>query len=188
MLESNAIRTDVSTEFTMDIAVIVQRLLFVFERTGSMRSRLFNAIRGGENTAYYSDWRFYVQQLTGSYPIVTGYGLHAYGTKAQILAQVNAFRNWMVSTNQGDLQMWLTEFGGCYAANRTQISANDLQSLINQFEDWDWLTRYAWYPTRWNKPGDPPPSPPVCTTLFIGDTQLLTPIGVVFANGANGYP
>ena len=141
----------------------------------------------GDNTSYATAWRNHVNQLTGSYPIVEGYGIHAYGTRIQIINQIQSFRNWMVANGESNKQLWLTEFGGAYASNRTQLSANELQLLLNQLDDWDYLNRYFWFPTRWYKPGDCSTNCPP-NVFFIGNTQLLTPLGTVYSNGSNGYP
>ena len=136
-----------------------------------------------DNTTYYSQWREAVRSLTGSYPVVTGYGCHSYDTRAGILAQVQAMRNWMVSTGEGDKQLWITEFARTWQWGGSQLSVADLQAVINQFEAWPWLSRYAAYPPRYCTTG-------VCpNALFVGSsTTNLTNQGVVYKNGASGYP
>lgn len=148
------------------------------------RAVVLNLARG-DNTAYANSWREAIKALPGgSYPVVTGWGIHTYGTRSQIEAQVLAFRNWMVAKGLTADQLWLSETGGAYAVHMPQLSTADLSYLLDKFETWTWLHRYAFFPPRWYKPGD-------CSTncvdsLFVGNSSTLTPLGQEFRAG--GYP
>lgn len=147
------------------------------------RAIVLNLARG-DNTAYANSWREAVKTLTGSYPVVTGWGIHAYGTRSQIEAQVLAFRNWMVTKRLVANQLWLTEFGGAYAQHMPPLSPADLGYLLDKCESWAWLHRCGYFPPRWYKPGDC--SANCVDSLFVGNTMTLTPLGQEFRQG--GYP
>lgn len=136
-----------------------------------------------DNTTYVSQWREAVKVLTGSYPAVTGYGCHSYGSRQQILAQVEVVKTWLANTGQAGKQLWISEFGKTYVFGGAQLSASDLQIVINAFEHDPAVTRYAIYPSRYCNLGS-------CSdALFTGSsTTQLTAQGIVYRDGASAYP
>lgn len=136
-----------------------------------------------DNTAWYDQWREAVRTLTGSYPVVAGWGCHAYGTASQILAQLQVFKNWMVARGQTDKQLWLSEFGRHYVEGGPQFTTTEFQGLINALQYDPVVDRFAYFPPRWCNTGS-------CqNALFVGSSSTqLTPLGVIYRNGANAYP
>lgn len=136
-----------------------------------------------DHTTWYDQWREAVRTLTGSYPVVTGWGCHAYGTASQILAQLQVFKNWMVARGQTDKQLWLTEFGRHYVEGGAQFTTAEFQGLINSLQYDSVLDRFAFFPPRWCNAGS-------CqNALFVGSsTTQLTSLGIIYKNGANAYP
>lgn len=149
------------------------------------RAIVLNVTRG-QNTSYVSCWRETIKTWTGSYPTIAGYGVHAYGSLAEIKQQVEIFRAWMVATNQAGLELWLTEYGGMYAnlPQLTQLTAAELENLLDWLETQAYLQRHFFFPPRFYKPGEP--CNPCPNVFFVGATNNLTPLGQEFKEG--GYP
>lgn len=126
----------------------------------------------GDNTTFAAAWWQVV-----SHDNIAGFQIHAYGNRAEIESQVIAFRAWMEAAGLGGLELWLSEFGGAFASQRPQLSPVDLQLLLDKFESWEFLNRYAFFPVRWGKPGDTTGLP---DALFVGDSQELTALGEVY--------
>lgn len=141
----------------------------------------------GADLGWTGRWREAYRQMYGEYPVVAGYGLHLYGSRASIMSRAVQFHNLMVSWGEGHKRLDIGEFGGCWAAYQTQLSPADLQALIDFFESDTRFTSYSFYPIRWAKPGDPLP-PGNCPAL-LNASGNLTSIGSVYANyQPSAYP
>lgn len=146
-----------------------------------------NLVSGSSNSiAYANCWRETIKSWTGSYPVIAGYGVHAYGGLASIKDQIEDFRTWMVATNQASLELWVTEYGGMYGnlPQLTQLTAAELANLLDWLETQSYIQKHFWFPPRFYKPGEP--CNPCPNVFFVGISNTLTPLGQEFKQG--GYP
>lgn len=99
-------------------------------------------------------WRDRVEELSGEYPDVTGYGIHPYHTDRDAnLAYVDDYYAHMVSWGEEDKELWVTEFAYCVAATLVV----DIQYTVNEFENRPYVDRYAYW-VDYREPPVPPPT------------------------------
>lgn len=134
---------------------------------------------------WVSQWRDDVEDITGSYPDVAGYGMHPYHPNpAKNEDYVDAYRDYMIDWEEEDKELWITEFG--YCSDNFGTAASKIVNTVNTFETLDYVTRYAYWVDSFGPLAvEEGLVPEVCTIPLYEGYTILTETGTAYSSVGN---